>query len=438
MFYFLSPHAEYWGGLLTPPTANTVYPFSSPSAFCSYDNEESLGTVETFAKHDWCDTSNPAEPRYLALRPSAMIEAHTASLKDRVKERRNSGRWKIVVRHYFDSTGTALSAEPVRMRAADGTVTWIDEGTLRVLIGEPLVLKDAPNWRAATHWIDNVTNRLMQKRPQLVETPMVVRQCSGSLPAGCTLSAAAPLDEDGRQRKRLTSTLGEEASLDSDRPLWRSVYTGEIATSDPMAEFEQPKSGGRCACCGPRCQAKEEAGMEKAEGVEEDQSDVGDAQFTNSESRDRMTTFVPHVSLFAASDSHAATPSAAVVVGVGLEAAHQEGIEMRVISTAAVHGREGPQETDATEPATRVNPMPRTASFKERGNASKAKREQRILERKAKREAQAQASLAPPRRRRSVEEAPVERIEMTANRLPTTEAQAALVAATDDESESSY
>ena len=271
-----------------------------------------------------------------------MIEAQTASLNDRAKERRKSGRWKHAVRRYFDGTGTSISAEPVRVRYPDGTVTWIDEGTRCVLIGDPIVLTDAPNWRAATHWIDNKTDRLMQKRPRLVETPMVVRhQCSGVHSARWTRSAPAarssiPDGNDG----------SDKASHVFDRPLWRSVYSGEITTSDPMAKFEQPKSKG--ACCGPRCQAKEEAELEKVEvGLGEDQNGGGDAEFTNSESDDRTIMFVPSSSVFAASDARAATPSVGVVVGSSrelLEASHQDGIEMTVVSAraaAAVDGREG-------------------------------------------------------------------------------------------------
>ena len=87
--------------------------------------------------------------------------------------------------------------------------------------------------------------------------------------------------------------------------------------------------------------------------------------------------------------------------------------------------------------------MLRTDSFKKRATASRVNRQRRILEReakrKAKREGLAQASLALPRRLRSVREAPAESIEMTANPLSTSEAHAAAtrpVAATDSESES--
>ena len=212
-------------------------------------------------------------------------------------------------RHYFDGAGVPISSRPARLAHPDGGVVWIDEETLRVLVGEPIILMEAASWSASTHWVDNESHELMLTRPQLVESPAIARHCHGKIPAGLGVVAAPAAPQaacdDGTRRRRLTSTPGGEVPHDLDRPLWRSVHTGEIVTVDPMEVFAAPKSAGPCACCGPKCRRTEEEMGEEEEANETEETvgvTVGSA-VVNYDKNGRKISFVPSSTRFADDDA---------------------------------------------------------------------------------------------------------------------------------------
>lgn len=224
-----------------------------------------------------------------------------ASEEELAAEREKSGQWTRLKRHYFDGAGVTISSRPVRLAHPDGGVVWVDEETLRVLVGEPIILKEAASWSVSTHWVDNETHELMLTRPQLVESPAIVRHCRGKLLDGlgggrAPASSQAACD-DGTRRRRLTSTPGGDVPHDLDRPLWRSVHTGEIVMTDPIAVFATPKSAGPCACCGPKCQRTEEE-IGEEEGVKKTEETVGSA-VVNYDKNGRKILFVPSSTRFA-------------------------------------------------------------------------------------------------------------------------------------------
>jgi hypothetical protein len=353
----------------------------------------------------WCDAAMHP-PRVLSVAPIALA-AQRPDLEARA--------WN------FDREGNVLANPRPMMDVENGLTRWIDLDTMRVLNAPPIELFETTSVGSAVQWLDTEMQALLHAPPGL----LVFKE--PEQPEGSTahpndvvwkhrndgrLVSVAPTS--GRSTEGVEPRASEDewtfAAVGATRALplkmetnamWISTAVGAETTAVPQqseADTRASRHLNRSASFKERSQASK---------------DVREKRILGRKARREMR-------------AHAS--SALLRSRLPADDAPAEIIEMTVnpfSGKSDAFATAVPQQSEADTRASRH--LTRSASFKERSQASKDAREKRILGRKAKREMRAHASSALLRTRLPADDAPAENIEMTVNPF-SSEAKAAAAA----------